>query len=476
MSNDKQVRTRFAPSPTGFLHVGGVRTALFAWLLARQANGQFILRIEDTDRNRHIEESEAHILESLEWLGLRWDEGPFRQSERLETYKEWGQKLVDNGRAYADTRSPEELETVRRDAAAKKKPVLFREYRPENPIKWQPGIPLRFKSEPKKYEWHDEVMGKLSTGPEVVDDFILLKSDGYPTYNFAHIIDDHLMNISHVIRSQEFLPSVPKFLNLYEALDIKPPLMATLPFVMALEGNKKLSKRDGAKDVLDYRKLGFLPEALINFLASLGWNDGTEQELFSLDELISRFSLDRVQKSGARFDEKRLLWINGHYIRELDHSRLSKLAEDFWPDIADSASLEYKNSVLNILQERLKHLSEIPSLSSFFFEEPKAGDVEKLYKDPVDKQLKSLPFEELSQLIKAAQGALDKSDFSRDDIAKRLNDLLQELNSKPGILFASIRIAVTGSVSSPELFGTISVLGREKVVKRLSGALKILEN
>ena len=269
----QKVRTRFAPSPTGFLHVGGIRTALFAWLVAKQAGGKFILRLEDTDKVREVEGSGEHIQESLKWLGLNWDEGPYKQSERLDSYKQWAQILIDNGHAYADPYSQSELEKLREKAKAEKRPFLFREHRPEHPPKWDGSQPLRFKSTPKAHKWHDQVMGDLQSGPESIDDFVLIKPDGFPTYNFAHIIDDHLMQITHVIRSQEFLPSVPRYLNLYEALGFDPPVLATLPYVMGPDGRKKLSKRDGAKDVLDYQKEGYLPAAMLNFLATLGWND-----------------------------------------------------------------------------------------------------------------------------------------------------------------------------------------------------------
>jgi glutamyl-tRNA synthetase len=264
-------RTRFAPSPTGFLHVGGVRTALFAWLVAKKDNGTFILRIEDTDKAREVEGSIEHIQKSLRWLGIEWQEGidiggpfaPYLQSQRLDIYKEWANKMVAMGRAYADPYSKEQLEEFRQEATDSKKAFLFRDYRPENPPVWDGTQPLRFRSDPKSYKWHDDVMGDLSTGPEAIDDFILIKSDGYPTYNFCHIIDDMLMGASHVLRSQEFISSTPKFLNLYEALQIERPILATLPYVMAIDGKKKLGKRDGAKDILDYKKDGYLPEACL---------------------------------------------------------------------------------------------------------------------------------------------------------------------------------------------------------------------
>lgn len=475
MPTAKPVRTRFAPSPTGYMHVGGVRTALFAWLVAKQAGGKFLLRIEDTDRTRHVEQSEKHIIDSLTWLGLKPDEPPVRQSQRLKLYKDWAQKLLDSGRAYADPFSAEQLEEMRRQAEADKRPFLFRSYRPENPPAWDGSQPLRFKSEPKSYKWHDEVMGQLAAGPEAIDDFIILKSDGFPTYNFAHIVDDFEMKISHVIRSQEFLPSVPKFLNLYEALKIRPPILATLPYVMAPGGQKKLSKRDGAKDILDYQQEGYLPEALINFLASLGWNDGTEQEIFSTRELIAKFDLARAQRSGAHFDEQRLIWMNGHYIRALSLESLAKRAEAFWPAKAEVADETYKQKVLALVQDRLKFLAELTTLTIFFFEAPSVDTVKNFYKNPVDKQLAKKP-PDYQQFLSATIDQLKDSDFSHDDIQNRLNNLLKQLNTKPAVLFPVIRIALSASSISPEIFGTLEVLGRQESLERLGSALASLSN
>lgn len=468
------VRTRFAPSPTGFLHVGGVRTALFAWLLARQANGQFILRLEDTDKVREVSGSDQHIMDSLRWLGLMWDEGPdnggphgpYRQSQRLSIYKEWARKLVEQGRAYADPTTPKQLEALRQQAVAAKRPFLFRDHRPVQPPAWDGQQPLRFKSEPKDYHWHDEVMGDLSTGPEVVDDFILMKSDGYPTYNFAHIIDDHLMEITHVIRSQEFLSSMPKFLNLYEALGLTWPKFATLPYVMGPDGKKKLSKRDGAKDILEYAREGYLPEALINFLAGLGWNDGTDQEIFSVPELIQKFSLTRVQKSGARFDEQRLVWMNGHYIRELTLDDLFTKAADFWPSQAAAADEDYKKSVLALVQERLKFLAELPVLTTFFFTEP-AVQAEQLTAQKLDGPT-------AKTFLTTVVETLTDSDFSEADLEQRLRGLVERLATKPGILFHLIRVAVTGSEVAPGLFETLHVLGKPTSLGRLQKAVSVL--
>lgn len=470
-----QVRTRFAPSPTGYMHVGGVRTALFAWLVAHQQGGEFLLRIEDTDRARHVEQAEAHILDSLNWLGLKWDSEIYHQSQHLDVYKEWAQKLIDKDRAYVDPRSPDDLIGSRDKAKKLKEPFLYRNYRPDNPPDWDGNQPLRLKSEPKAYKWHDEVMGDLATGPEVIDDFIIMKSDGYPTYNFAHIVDDHLMGISHVMRSQEFASSIPKFLNLYEALGLEVPKLATLPYVLAPDGKKKLSKRDGAKDVLEYKREGYLPEALLNFLATLGWNDGTEQEIFSIEQLIKKFSLDRVQKSGAHFDEQRLLWMNGHYLRAMSLEPLAKEAEEYWPDEAKDADIQYKKTVLGLVQERLKYLAELPELTAFFFSEPEAQKVKSLFEEPPDKQLKKVGSSQYKPMLSRVIETLEQSDFSQEDIASRLNKLLQELNTKPGVLFALIRIAITGSAVSPEIFGTLAVLGKETALKRLKQAAEALE-
>lgn len=472
------VRTRFAPSPTGFLHVGGIRTAVFAWLVARQNDGQFVLRLEDTDKKREVEGSDKHLMESLKALGLDYDEGPdkggpyapYRQSERLDSYKEWAQKLIDAGRAYADPYSPEEVQAFREQAQRGKKPFLYRNHRPENPPVWDGSQPLRFKSEPKPYQWHDAILGDLSTGPEVIDDFILIKSDGYPTYNFAHIIDDTEMKISHIIRGQEFISSMPNYLNLYEALDLIPPIMATAPHVLGPDGKKKLSKRDGAKDVLDYLREGFLPDALVNFIASLGWNDGTEQEIFSRQELIDKFGLERVQHSGAHFDERRLLWMNGHYIRQLPLDDLYQKAADYWPPEAADYDDDYRKKVLALVQERLKYFAELPELTIFFFKDL-AVDPELI---SGHKQLKKLSTDELKTLLQTAKNSIEQSDFSVADLHDRLNVLLEETGQKPAVLFSLIRIATTQAAASPQLADSLAVLGRERVLARIEEQLKEL--
>jgi glutamyl-tRNA synthetase len=474
----KSVRTRFAPSPTGFLHVGGIRTALFAWLLARQNGGQFILRFEDTDKKREVEGARQHLIDSLRQLGLEYDEGPdvggpfapYTQSERLASYQQWAQKLVAAGRAYADPYAPEEVQAFREAAQKARQPFLYRNHRPENPPEWDGTKPLRFKSEPKAYAWDDAVMGSLSTGPEVIDDFVLIKSDGYPTYNFAHIIDDAEMEITHVLRGQEFLASTPNYLNLYEALGMERPVLATMPHVMGEGGNKKLSKRDGAKDVLDYLRDGYLQAALVNFIASLGWNDGTEQEIFSRDELIKKFSLDHVQRSGASFDERRLLWMNGHYIRETPLDELYGLVAGYWPPEAADYDDSYKKSVLGLVQERLKFFAELPELSIFFFKD--------LPLDPElisgHKQLKKLPTEELKALLQTARDSIADSDFSVEDLHDRLNALLETTGQKPAVLLSLIRIATTQAPASPGLPDSLAVLGKDRSLARIDAQLAAL--
>ncbi len=466
-----KVRTRFAPSPTGFLHVGGIRTALFAWLVARQANGKFILRLEDTDQKREVAGSAEHLIKSLRSLGLDYDEGPdkageygpYRQSERLDIYQKWAQKLIEQGRAYADPYSPEEVQAFREKAQKAKQPFLYRNHRPDNPPQWDGSQPLRFKSDPKPYQWHDEVMGDLSTGPEVIDDFILIKSDGFPTYNFAHVVDDAEMQITHIIRGQEFIASMPNYLNLYEALDISHPIFATMPHILNEQGNKKLSKRDGAKDILDYIKEGYLPEALRSFIATLGWNDGTEQEVFSTDELISKFSLQRVGKSGAHFDERRLNWVNGYFIRQKSIDELLANVDSFWPKASSNYDDKYKKQVLGLVQERLKYFSELPELTSFFFAD--------LPINPTlisgHKQLKKLEVTEVRQLLETVEQSLSESDFTTQDLTDRLNDLLLSTETKPAVLFSLVRIATTQAPASPGLAETMNVLGKETSLRRI---------
>lgn len=471
------IRTRFAPSPTGFLHVGGIRTALFAFLVAEQSDGKFILRLEDTDQKREVPGSAEHLISSLKAIGITYDEGPdiggdfgpYIQSQRLDHYKKWAEKLIADGRAYADPYSPEQIQGFRDQAAAEKKAFRYRDHRPENPPVWDGSQPLRLKSDPKSYDYHDEVMGDITTSPEVIDDIILIKSDGYPTYNFAHIIDDAEMEITHVIRGQEFISSMANYLNLYEALNLERPVFAHMPHIMNEQGNKKLGKRDGAKDVLDYIRDGYLPETMVSFIATLGWNDGTEQEIFTMSELIEKFSLDRVQRSGARFDEKRLLWMNGQFIRELPLNDLADRIEYFWPESAKKYPESYKKQVLTLAQDRLKTFKDLPGLTNYFFEEPRR-DNELI---TGNKQLKKLSAEEINSLVKLAYDKLSTLEsWDAESIQNALNQLLEETGQKPGILFSLIRIVTTWAPFSPQLNDTLALIGRERTLERLRRAIQ----
>ncbi|MBQ3468333.1 glutamate--tRNA ligase [Candidatus Saccharibacteria bacterium] len=477
--------TRFAPSPTGYIHIGNVRSAIYPYLLAKQTGGTFILRIEDTDQARYVEGATDLIKETLLWLGLNWDEGPdiggphapYFQTERKSLYISWAKKLIAEGRAYADPTPSEKINTYRQEDTAKKIPYLYRNHRPETTTEWQEGIPIRFKSEPKDYTWTDEVMGELSAGPEVQDDIILIKKDGLPTYNFAHIIDDAEMGVTHVIRGQEYLSSMPNYLALYDALNIPRPKFVSLPHILAPQGNKKLSKRDGAKSVTDYREEGILPEAMLNYLACLGWNDGTEQEIYTMSELLQKFSLDRIQNSGARFDETKLLWTNGMWIRKIHDEEgndilYSKISPDFWPESAQNYPEEYRKKVLNIIYDRLKSLSDLKPYTSYFFTEPTVDAA--LIKG--NKILKKLSEDELSGLLNTASARLSaETDWSAENLQDVLNELLKTTGRKPAELFSLIRLAVSFAPFSPALNLTLEALGRDRTLARLNLAARSID-
>lgn len=484
-----KARTRFAPSPTGYIHVGNVRSALYPYLIAKQTGGDFILRIEDTDQARFVDGAEDLILETLKWLGLDWNEGPdgqggengekgpYHQTERRDIYLKWAQKMIEKGLAYADPYSPEEVEAFRNKAKEEKRAFLFRDHRPENPPEWQLGMPLRFKTpEIKRYTWNDAVMGELSAGPEALDDFILIKADGLPTYNFAHIIDDFEMGVTHVIRGAEYVASTPKYLSLYEALEITPPILAHVPHILAPAGNKKLGKRDGAKSVTEYRDEGILPEAMLNFLAQLGWNDGTEDEIFSLQDLIEKFSLDRVQKSGARFDEQRLLWLNGQWIRKIPIEDLFERVRGFWGDSAQKSTDEYRKEVLGLVFDRLKTLRDLPMASEYFFAE-QGANLEMISGNKQLKKLEKSRVVELLETVISKFESVSESDWQDENLQTALNELLEETGEKPGILFQLVRISLTWAPFSPALNQTLRVIGRGESIKRLKNSLaQISEN
>lgn len=473
--------TRFAPSPTGFMHVGSLRTALYAWLYARKHSGRFILRIEDTDKAREVEGSIPHIIESLSWLGIEWDEGvdkggphaPYLQSERLDLYRSYAEKLIASGHAYPDPYSEQELEALRKKAEDEKQPFLFRNYRPETIAVWDGTKPLRFRA-PRiaRYEWDDLVRGKLSAGMEAIDDFILIKSDGYPTYNFAHIVDDIEMKVTHVMRGEEFISSTPKFLSLYEALGATPPEFATMPVILGIDGNKKLSKRDGAKDILDYRTEGYLPEAMMNFLALLGWNPGTEQEFFSASELITAFDLNRVQISGAQFDETKLLSVNQHWMRQLtddDYIRRGELT---------ASDMEKLKKLVPLLKDRAHTFSEAQEMLtgelSCFFSEPVLDPKELVAKELLGHpQMTKMALETLSEALKSLPEGLSAEAVK--EIIMPLADA-EEAKGKGGrgAVLWPLRYALSGQAKSPDPFTLISILGRAESLSRVQKAISLL--
>jgi glutamyl-tRNA synthetase len=471
---NRNIVTRFAPSPTGFMHVGGVRTALYAWAFATKNNGTFILRIEDTDKAREVEGSIPHIIESLKWLGIEWSEGvdiggphaPYLQSERLDSYKKYAQILIEKGYAYPDPYSEEEVESMRKQAESEKKAFLYREHRPENPGSWDGTKPLRFKvPEVKSYTWQDAVRGELTAGPEALDDFILIKSDGYPTYNFAHIIDDLEMGVTHIMRADEFIASTPKFLSLYEALDITPPVLVTLPPILAADGNKKLGKRDGAKDILEYRSEGYLPEAMMNFLAFLGWNPGGEQEIMTPEEIIAAFSIDRIHKAGAMLNTEKLLWMNKEHMRRLSKEEQFASIKGFMNGYPD----EMLEKLLPTIIDRINVYGELASIADpefgFFLSRPPLEKERILYKDDEA----GVAIKHLTHI----QEMFETMDFSTPESIKSAIMPYAEEMGKGNVLWP-LRMSLSGQEKSVDPFTILYVLGKDESKNRIDSACHIL--
>jgi glutamyl-tRNA synthetase len=471
--SDNKVVTRFAPSPTGFMHVGNVRTAVYAWLWARKNNGIFILRIEDTDKVREVEGSIEHIKKALKWLGLNWDQGPdiggphapYIQSERLELYKKYAEILIKKGMAYADPYTEEEIEKFRQEAEADKKPFLYREHRREDVSVWDGTKPLRFKvGELKRTVWNDVVWGELSAGPEALDDFILIKSDGYPTYNFAHVIDDIEMGVTHVMRGQEFISSTPKFLALYEAFGVTPSLFVTTPPIMGADGKKKLGKRDGAKDVLDYEKEGYLPEAMINYLTFLGFNPGGEKEVYTREELINVFDLSKVQHSGAQWSDDKLDWLNKEHIKLLSKEEVEKNVLAYLPE-------EMKNpKLIPLIVERISKWGDIKDMVArgeldLFFKAPEYEKEKLLFKNISPEKIKNN-----LQLALKALSDLGENNFTQENIKNALMSIADTLESR-GELLHPVRFALSGMDKSPDPFTIASIIGKNETLQRLQKAI-----
>ena len=479
MENQKQkVVTRFAPSPTGFMHVGNLRTALFTYFLAKKNNGTFILRIEDTDKAREVEGSIDHIYKVLKWVGINWDEGPdiggpnghYIQSERLDLYKKYAQKLIEKGLAYPDPFTEEEVEVMRNKAIAEKRAFLFREHRPEHFDVWDGTKPLRFKvPEVKEFHWHDLVFGDLSAGAEALDDYILIKSDGYPTYNFCHIVDDIEMGVTHVVRGQEYVSSTPKYLSMYEALEVKPPIFICLPHILGKDGNKKLGKRDGSKDVMEYSKEGYLPETMINFLAFLGWHPSDDKEIFTIEELIQVFDIERTQKSGAQWSDDKLDWMNKEHIKRLPED---KLKEYIFAQLPKELRIE---KIIPLIMERISKSSDIKNMIEnheldFFYKEPIYQKEKLIYKNTDIKIISNNLKEALAIMEKT-----DDSDFNKDNIKIFMMEIADSLENRGQILHP-LRFALSGLDKSPDPFILADILGKKETISRINKAISILNS
>lgn len=487
------VRVRFAPSPTGFLHIGTARTVLFNWLFARHQGGVFILRIEDTDKEREVPGAVANILESLAWLGLDPDEGPgvggpygpYVQSERLDRYREVAEALVAAGKAYPCFCSAEELAAMRERQRAEGRPPGYdrrcRDLTPAERVAREATLGarrpvIRFAMPLSgQTTWHDFLRGDITVDNSTLDDFVMIKSDGYPTYNFAHVVDDHDMAITHVLRAEEFVPSTPKFVQLSWALGWDLPVYVHLPDVLGAD-KKKLSKRHGATALLDYRDAGYLPEAMINFLALLGWAYDDRTEIMDRAFLIEHFSLDKLSRHGAVFNREKLDWFNGVYIRALSADELADRLLPFLDrglpaDVPRPLDRARVRALVPLIHERLVTLGDAPALLDFAF-------VERLTVDPTLYAVaaKGVDLVALREgLLAAAErlGALPA--FDPAPIEADLRALAAELGLKVGQLFGAIRVAVTGKKDSPPLDQTLAALGREVVLDRLRAAATQLE-
>ena len=485
MSTDS-IRVRFAPSPTGTPHVGNIRTALFNWLFARHQGGKFIVRIEDTDVARKVEGAEQEILDSLTWLGIDWDEGPgvggeygpYLQSQRLKLYQDAAELLLKRGHAYKCYCSPERLDEMRKEQQRRKVPPGYDRRCRELGDKERAGfesqgiVPVvRFKMPlQRKIVFEDIIRGEVTFEASTIDDFVILKSDGYPTYHLASVVDDTHMKISHVLRADEWLSSTPRHVLLYEALGYKPPKFAHLPMILGPD-RSKLSKRHGATSLFAYKEQGYLPEAMMNFLALLGWSLDDKTEVMTRDELVRNFSLGRVGKAGAIFSQEKLMWMNGVYMRQLSIKEFVERSMPFLekglPDnIKRPISREYLSGIVPLIQERAKVLAEVPELTDLFFVEDLEYDFELL--------IKGLDKGKTKEALSVGMGRIADCFFDAPTLESILRPLSVELGLKTGIFFGLLRVAVTGRTAAPPLFQTMEVLGKERCIKRIESALQKL--
>lgn len=478
------VRTRFAPSPTGDLHVGGVRTALFSFLYAKKYNGQFVLRIEDTDVERSTKKSEISLLNDLKWLGFDWDEGPdiggkygpYRQSERAELYKNYAQKLIDSGKAYFVYAEAEEIEKLRENMILKSQaPHYTREMlesfstheRIERYKKDGKQPAIYFSLERKDRILNDLVKGDVHFGADSVGDFAILRSNGIPTYNFAVVIDDSLMEITHVIRGDDHLSNTVKQMALYEALEFKVPKFAHLSTILGPD-RTRLSKRHGSTSISEYRKRGFLPQAMINYLALLGWSHPELKEVMSMNELIENFDLDRVSKNPAIFDEKKLIWMNGQYIRKLSEEELYEFSKPFvvpkfLSEEEYTFSRKWTMAALSSVKNEVNELSQLPEKLEVYTKTPEINYELK----------KSLEKSGISLVYKALRNSYESMDeWTPQSITQATRRVVKETKVKAGDFYHSLREILTGKDSGPDLVNLIFLLGRENVISRLKRFLE----
>src|ERR671922_2307435 len=461
---NSSVRVRYAPSPTGALHLGGARTALFNYLFARRQGGQFLLRIEDTDRARLKPGSQASIEEGLRWLGMAWDERPFVQSERRDAYQQAAQLLLESGAAYRCFCTPERLEQMRAEQRVRHEPERYdRRCRsiPRQEADRRAAAGERFvvrQAIPLEGTtiFHDLVMGTITFRNDTLDDHVLLKSDGFPTYHLAFVVDDHETRISHVIRGDGWLPSAPKHLLLFQAFTWLPPAFAHVPLVLGPD-KKPLAKRHGAKDVLEYRDAGYLPEAVDNFIAFLGWSPGTEEDILTMEQLIAKFSLEKIQPSPAIANLERLEWINGQFIRRLP---ADELAARLAPRFAE-ASVDALRPLIPLVQERLRSLNEAPDMLRFFFQEPGPLRVEQLTPKGKD------PAAVATALSRAATMLRDLTEWTPESIEPALRGLAENLGWSSRDLFMALRVAITGRTVTPPLIESMARLGKDRVLVRI---------
>jgi glutamyl-tRNA synthetase len=471
---------RFAPAPTGYPHLGNIRTALFNWLFARHHCGVFVLRIEDTDVARKVEGAVDVILDSLRWLGLDWDEGPYFQSQRLSLYRETAQRLVDEDHAYLCYCSPERLEAMRQEQVKRKEPPKYdrrcRHLTQQEKTQLDAtGVTpvIRFKT-PLEGEttFHDLIYGTITFKHDTLDDFVLLKSDGYPTYHLANIVDDHLMAISHVLRAEEWLSSTPRHVLLYRVLDWQAPQFAHLPMIFGPD-RAKLSKRHGATNINEYQGQGYLPDAMVNFLALLGWSLDDRTELLAREELIKHFSLERVGKAAAIFNKEKLEWMNGVYLRRLSlgqfvHHAMPFLDRDLPESVRRPLDESYVSRVLSLIQERAKTLAEVPQLADFFFLDELPYDAKVLSKGRLDAKAA------IRAMTIASQRLENVLTWDATTLEGSLRSVAVELGLGTGEFFGLLRVAITGRTAAPPLFQTMAVLGRNECLKRFKMTLQLL--